>query len=265
MKARGASEYIGRGEDYIDKADGQRKFVIPNTEARLSTGFTMGQLNTPLGGHKDVSLPAVLHHPELYRNYPELAEMRVRLYRPKADDGCYGFFHPKDGEEAAFIALNMEHCKGDAAQVLNTLLHESQHAIQMMEGFSRGAGVFHRASALAYLDSAIALRKKLGVNDEWSQLNMRYMKRLRARVANGDKAALRDVYYHARGEQEARFTGAGKRSVFKMGALFLGGESINTFGNVAHLLARGKKGDWRRAAAWCGLAGVDVPLQFPDG
>ncbi len=31
MKARGASEYIGRGDDYIDKADGQRKFVIPNT------------------------------------------------------------------------------------------------------------------------------------------------------------------------------------------------------------------------------------------
>ncbi len=210
MKARGASEYIGRGEDYIDKADGQRKFVIPNTEARLSTGFTMGQLNPPLGGHKDVSLPAVLHHPELYRNYPELAEMRVRFYRPKVDDECYGFFHPKDGEEAAFIALNMEHCKGDAGQVLNTLLHESQHAIQMLEGFSRGAGVFHRSSALAYLDSAIALRKKLGVDDEWSQLNMRYMKHLRARVANGDKSALMDVYFHARGEQEARFTGAGK-------------------------------------------------------
>ncbi len=210
MKARGASEYIGRGDDYIDKADGQRKFVIPNTEARLSTGFTMGQLNTPLGGHKDVSLPAVLHHPELYRNYPELAEMRVRFYRPKVDDECYGFFHPKDGEEAAFIALNMEHCKGDAGQILNTLLHESQHAIQMLEGFSRGAGVFHRSSALAYLDSAIALRKKLGVDDEWSQLNMRYMKHLRARVANGDKSALMDVYFHARGEQEARFTGAGK-------------------------------------------------------
>ena len=210
MKARGASEYIGRGEDYIDKADGQRKFVIPNTEARLSTGFTMGQLNPPEGGHKDVSLPALLHHPELYRNYPELAEMRVRLYNPTVDDSCYGFFHPKTDDSAAFIALNMKHCKGDAAQVLSTLLHESQHAIQTMEGFSVGAGVFDRGLALRYLDRAMELRKKLGVRDEWSQMNMRYMKFLHKLVSVGDKEALMAVYYHSRGEQEARFTGDGK-------------------------------------------------------
>lgn len=210
MKARCASEYIGRGEDYIDKADGQRKFVIPNTEARLSTGFTMGQLNPPEGGHKDVSLPALLHHPELYRNYPELAEMRVRLYNPTVDDSCYGFFHPKTDDSAAFIALNMKHCKGDAAQVLSTLLHESQHAIQTMEGFSVGAGVFDRGLALRYLDRAMELRKKLGVRDEWSQMNMRYMKFLHKLVSVGDKEALMAVYYHSRGEQEARFTGDGK-------------------------------------------------------
>ena len=210
MKARCASEYIGRGEDYIDKADGQRKFVIPNTEARLSTGFTMGQLNPPEGGHKDVSLPALLHHPELYRNYPELAEMRVRLYNPTVDDLCYGFFHPKTDDSAAFIALNMKHCKGDAAQVLSTLLHESQHAIQTMEGFSVGAGVFDRGLALRYLDRAMELRKKLGVRDEWSQMNMRYMKFLHKLVSVGDKEALMAVYYHSRGEQEARFTGDGK-------------------------------------------------------
>lgn len=210
MKARCASEYIGRGEDYIDKADGQRKFVIPNTEARLSTGFTMGQLNPPEGGHKDVSLPALMHHPELYRNYPELAEMRVRLYNPQVDDLCYGFFHPKTDDSAAFIALNMKHCKGDAAKVLSTLLHESQHAIQTLEGFAEGAGAFDRKGALQYLDRAMAQRKKLGVTDEWSQQNMKYMKFLHKLVELGDQDSIMAVYYHSRGEQEARYTGEGK-------------------------------------------------------
>lgn len=210
MKARGASEYIGRGEDYIDKADGQRKFVIPNTEARLSTGFTMGQLNPPEGGHKDVSLPALMHHPELYRNYPELAEMRVRLYNPQVDDLCYGFFYPKTDDSAAFIALNMKHCKGDAAKVLSTLLHESQHAIQTLEGFAEGAGAFDRKGALQYLDRAMAQRKKLGVTDEWSQQNMKYMKFLHKLVELGDQDSIMAVYYHSRGEQEARYTGDGK-------------------------------------------------------
>lgn len=40
----------------------------------------------------------------------------------------------------------------------------------------------------------------------------------------------------------------GKKSLFSIGNLFLGGESINTMGNVLRLMARGKKGDWGKAA-----------------
>ena len=40
----------------------------------------------------------------------------------------------------------------------------------------------------------------------------------------------------------------GKKSLFSIGNLFLGGESINTMGNVLRLMARGRKGDWGKAA-----------------
>ncbi|MBQ7022281.1 MAG: ParB-like nuclease domain-containing protein [Akkermansia sp.] len=82
LKAKTANEYLEKGADYTDPADGQRKFVIPVSGARLRSDVTPGMLNVAAGGHKDVSLAALLHYPELYRAYPQLAEMRVRLYRP---------------------------------------------------------------------------------------------------------------------------------------------------------------------------------------
>ena len=85
---------------YRDPADGKEKFVIPTANARLSTGFTLGQLKSPVGGHKDASLGAILEYPELYEAYPELRNMRVRLYNPRVQDGTGGFFARPQGKEA---------------------------------------------------------------------------------------------------------------------------------------------------------------------
>lgn len=206
LRAKTANEYLEKGADYVDPADGQRKFVIPVSGARLRSDVTPGMLNVAAGGHKDVSLAALLHYPELYRAYPQLAEMRVRLYRPVEETSVGGYFSPEEGsEQAAYIAVNVQH----RSEILNTLLHESQHAIQQMEGFAMGAGSFDQGQALAYIGKAIEQRKAAGVTDDWSRDNLAFLERLQAGVESGDETSITMTYVMSHGEQEARFTGEG--------------------------------------------------------
>lgn len=206
LRAKTANEYLEKGADYVDPADGQRKFVIPVRGARLRSDVTPGMLNVAAGGHKDVSLAALLHYPELYRAYPQLAEMRVRLYRPVEETSVGGYFSPEEGsEQAAYIAVNVAY----RSEVLNTLLHESQHAIQQLEGFAMGAGSFDQARALAYINKAIEQRRAAGVNDDWSRDNLAFLERLQAGVESGDETSITLTYVMSHGEQEARFTGEG--------------------------------------------------------
>ncbi len=206
LKAKTANEYLEKGADYTDPADGQRKFVIPVSGARLRSDVTPGMLNVAAGGHKDVSLAALLHYPELFRAYPELAEMRVRLYRPVEETSVGGYFSPEEGsEQAAYIAVNVAY----RSEILNTLLHESQHAIQQLEGFAMGAGSFDQGQALAYIGKAIEQRKAAGVNDDWSRDNLAFLERLHAGVERGDETSITLTYVMSHGEQEARFTGEG--------------------------------------------------------
>ncbi len=206
MSAKTANEFVEKGADYVDPADGQRKFVIPVAGARLRSDVTPGMMNVAAGGHKDVSLAALLHYPELYRAYPELANMRVRLYRPVEETSVGGYFSPQEGsEQAAYIAVNVAY----RSEVLNTLLHESQHAIQQMEGFAMGAGSFDQGQAPAYIGKAIEQRKAAGVNDDWSRDNLEFLERLQAGVESGDETSITLTYVMSHGEQEARFTGEG--------------------------------------------------------
>lgn len=210
LKAKTAAEYLEKGADYVDPADGQRKFVIPVSGARLRSDVTPGMLNVAAGGHKDVSLAALLHYPELYRAYPQLADMRVRLFRPLGETNVGGYFSPEVGtEQAAYIAVNV----ASRLEVLNTLLHESQHAIQQLEGFAMGAGSFDQGMALAYLGQAIEQRRAAGVNDDWSRDNMAYLERLREGVEKGSEDAVIMTYLMSHGEQEARYTGLGHGAV----------------------------------------------------
>ena len=206
MSAKTANEFVEKGADYVDPADGQRKFVIPVAGARLRSDVTQGMMNVAAGGHKDVSLAALLHYPELFRAYPELANMRVRLYRPVEETSVGGYFSPEEGsEQAAYIAVNVAY----RSEILNTLLHESQHAIQQMEGFAMGAGSFDQGQALAYIGKAIEQRKAAGVTDDWSRDNLAFLERLQAGVESGDETSITLTYVMSHGEQEARFTGEG--------------------------------------------------------
>lgn len=74
-------------------------------------------------------LDQVLHHPKLFEHYPILRQIGV--FNIPLNGNHWGYF---DGFN---IVLNSE--KFDEKQTMSTILHEVQHAIQSIEGFTNGA------------------------------------------------------------------------------------------------------------------------------
>lgn len=206
------------GLTYFDPADGKRKFCLDTRGVRLSSGFTRGQvLGVKEGKHLDASLKSLVVFPELYRAYPALAKIRVRVFNGGAESaGLCGYYNPHD-RDGAHIAVNATALKAaDAepgrtmeAELLDTLLHEAQHAIQHHEGWSRGAGGMDKRGAQKYLAKAILARREKGLESAWAKANMEFMQDLLVRVNAGDGQAVESVYWLSHGEQEARFAGAG--------------------------------------------------------
>lgn len=70
----------------------------------------------------------VLDHPKLFAAYPDLANMQVSFVNSSEYRGVYS---PRDDQIGIAVS-------GDQEQMLSTLLHEIQHAIQQREGFAKG-------------------------------------------------------------------------------------------------------------------------------
>lgn len=76
-------------------------------------------------------MSAVYEHPELYENYPELANMPVDFVHPDDMGGAAAFYHPGMKRIAIDTTLNDPQREG-------AMLHEIQHAVQHIEGFEGG-------------------------------------------------------------------------------------------------------------------------------
>jgi hypothetical protein len=84
--------------------------------------------------YKERKLSDALYHPDLYRAYPLIANKRVRTMTPselKEHQGTTGFYDPRRKE----IAIDPRQSPLDQK---DTLLHETQHMIQDIEGHSPG-------------------------------------------------------------------------------------------------------------------------------
>ena len=114
--------------DYMD----YKKFMSEEEMSRLrelheTWNDEIGRLKRRLE-NGSVPLNQVLDHPALFRAYPELKETRVQIR--ETDGGVEGGYNPADNT----ITISKS-----ARDNLSTLLHEAQHAIQEIEGFTRGA------------------------------------------------------------------------------------------------------------------------------
>ncbi|MBR4310754.1 MAG: hypothetical protein IKW19_00790 [Akkermansia sp.] len=82
--------------------------------------------------HGGMALQDVLAYDELYKAYPELAQLRVETVKMEV---ARGRVVSSAGQHIIQINKNLE---GEWAQFFSTLMHEVQHVIQDIEGFAKG-------------------------------------------------------------------------------------------------------------------------------
>jgi hypothetical protein len=140
LESAGASPAVVYGETgWFKGADDKWRFEIPDDKAQL--GIQPSEMSTmnsyPVG--------AVVRHPELYENYPELRNIRVL-----PEDGTGGGMNLIENE------LYLGTGRGVAPEhrsdwVKSVGLHELQHKIQEIEDFAQGGGKsYHAADPDAY-------------------------------------------------------------------------------------------------------------------
>lgn len=103
---------------FVNRSDKKERFEINDKESHIKS--TEKEL-----------LGDVLHHPTLFKNYPDLKKISV-LFAPLSEWTKGGT--TKDNK----IVLNQSLMK-DKEEVRKALLHEIQHIIQDKEGFSQGS------------------------------------------------------------------------------------------------------------------------------
>lgn len=109
------------------KEDGRWKFEVPDHDADLMPQWKQRIDSGP------VPLGAVLHHPALFAAYPQLKNYMISASEPGTR--ALGTYNPR----ARSIQVSTDSNRVTGAEVLSTLLHEIQHAVQHIEGHDMGS------------------------------------------------------------------------------------------------------------------------------
>lgn len=190
---------------WFQGADGKWRFEISDHNATMRPGFeqakTYGQM---------------IDHPELFDNYPAIANYPVQDMSPTMS-GAASFMPTRKA---------FEFKRGHGKNPKDVTLHEGQHAVQNLEGFAQGSTLHGAAHDLLYgkspeyrqtVDQYHALERPTGAQ----RLNRTARRQYETDVANyGDKITkaldvgveqfphglLQDIYHRNAGEVEARNT-----------------------------------------------------------
>lgn len=136
MLAKGMSkEAIWDKTGWFQSGDGKWRVEISDSDVRakdkLTEAFAYGELEADEGTHP---LGDLLDAPKLYAAYPALKDLPVELYDSPMD-GAMASWNPSEKK----IRFNLSGGHGlHEGGVAATLLHEIQHYVQDVEGFSSG-------------------------------------------------------------------------------------------------------------------------------
>lgn len=215
-KGKPAGEVFTHTGIYKDAADGELKAVLDDSIARLKTttapprdeGFNWspgivrdgpGAFLLSVGptqkfsARKTTTLDNVLDHPELFKAMPELKEVNVAA----GNFGELGSHSPGSNT----IKLGIRDKEED---MLSTLLHETQHAIQAKSGFAQGGNPNMFFADKAKFDAAGAAGlKELVANIDVDVLATKNSNKLLDILAAAEKKAFNN-YLNIAGEKEAR-------------------------------------------------------------
>jgi len=139
-RALGWGGSIGK---FVALHDRMPRFEIDDSGAKL--------LRMPKHGEDSMNrLGDVLEHDQLFANYPELRDMNF-FYDPDLVS-ARGEYFPGYGGMLGHITVNSSKQLGKD-ELLDTILHETQHGIQQREGFSPGASSHDGSDLYGYLTS----------------------------------------------------------------------------------------------------------------
>lgn len=123
-----ADDIIAKTGFFFDE-NGLAKVEIDDSQSKLL--LQPGEIDPK----KTYTMKDVFSHPTFYNYYPQYENMNVKFYRGKEEDK--GYFDPNTNT----IHVNKNSTgfiDGDEDQVIATILHETQHAIQKLEKFTFG-------------------------------------------------------------------------------------------------------------------------------
>lgn len=140
LSAQGGYSYAGKNAKGFDKAQGKfsslydkkERFEIDDSGAKIRDGAF------EKSGYQ--FLEDVLDHPELFKNYPDVRKIQVKIEKIDNPDILpTGKYVPKGTRLYKWIGKEKIKVSAyDSYEAKNELIHEISHAIQEREGFARG-------------------------------------------------------------------------------------------------------------------------------
>lgn len=132
-----SNESMWRSTGWFTGPDGHLRYEIPDFDAALKSeglrdaGSGYVAPKAPLVGEAPTYLGDILHHPQLFEAYPQLSAIEIRPT---------GLFDGLRGIQGSMDASNgiMRLSSAKSEDMLSTVLHETQHYIQYLEGWARG-------------------------------------------------------------------------------------------------------------------------------
>jgi hypothetical protein len=134
MEKKGAKpQEIWQATGTVRGPDGQLRQEISDKASRFDPdGLKELRQNPDFDYLKDTQpLGGLLEHPELYRAYAELGDIPVHFMPGERMKGAYAAYSPKTNRMTLKDSL-------DPQKARSSSLHETQHAIQELEGFAVG-------------------------------------------------------------------------------------------------------------------------------
>lgn len=162
---------------YKGAADDQMKFVVSDKDSVVRSDYLREDIETAnmdIGQRKRITykMSDIFEHPTIYEAYPQLRDMPLTLHITRSADDANGdtVYRLYDAEKAASQQFGQAERtrQGPRVSIFNdkdgdlgrgTILHEIQHVIQDIEGFSGGASpAKFRALTDAYDEARLQLR-----------------------------------------------------------------------------------------------------------
>lgn len=137
------------------------------------------------------TLEDVLDNEELFKSFPKLRGVKIEMLLNINNEGEYepeGAYFPPGG---SFPNGNI-YIEADKGQILYTLLHEVQHAIQQEEGFAKGGGIYNNFEKLSKEDQQKAINSYNTSIDEKIKRFPNYSEQIEVKV---DMETAKDSFF----------------------------------------------------------------------